>query len=75
VRYFPVLLGKKEKVRSKQLEPDAVPEPALSRPGFVINFSEFLSKTRKFSFPKGEKRKANWCGHAVVMVLTTRAGA
>jgi hypothetical protein len=51
-------LGEEDKVMSKQLGPDAVPELALSRLGFVIDFSEFLSKTKNSDFPSGKKRKA-----------------
>ena len=61
MRYFPLTLGEEDEVISKQLGTDAVPELALSRLGFVIDFSEFLSKTKKLSFPIG-KKKTNWRG-------------
>ena len=50
VRHFSLALGEEDKVISKQLGPDAVPEPALSRLSFVIDFSEFLSKEGKLTW-------------------------
>ena len=65
VRHFSLALGEEDKIISKQLGPDAVPEPALSRFGFVIYFSEFLSKTKfRLSKRRGKKGKLVWtrCG-------------
>ena len=65
MRYFPLALGKEDKVISKRLEPNAVPaEPALSCLGFAVDVSEFLSRTKNLAFQKERKGKLAWtlCG-------------
>jgi hypothetical protein len=56
--------GKVDKVVSKRLEPNAVPELALSWLGFVVDVGEFLSRTKTLAFQKERKGKLTWtrCG-------------
>jgi hypothetical protein len=50
-------LGEEDKVVSKRLGTDAILELALSHLNFVIDFNEFLSKTKNLSFPIGQKKE------------------
>jgi hypothetical protein len=50
-------LGEEDKVISKQLEPDTVPEFALSCLGFVTDFSEFLSRNKKKHLSQGKEKE------------------
>jgi hypothetical protein len=56
VRYFPFVLGEEDKVIRKQLELGTVLKPALPCLGFIIDFNEILSKTKKLSFPRQRRR-------------------